>query len=683
MIGANFFAANLNAINLSDAAALPAPDAAGNALSPEFLGFVSYMKDALIQRQMPHGTGLENLGLFTADTPLEETPSPSGEITAEWMAETFAGIKTILQEALPEAAPAEQDEIEKALETLDAFTALLGSSVQPLPIEQLAIPLPKLEQQVPIDDVSEAVEILGETAVPASAIPALITASQSAELSEKPLAATDKPDQQPIREILKTFVTEIPRQDLPQLKPIVSELLHQSKTQKSLVAIENTLQRMMSDNPRQAKAALQSVIGQIQEQPADAIADKLQTILDKVSPEGAAAITEVVKQLKALAPEAVVLPETIPVAELDTAIPVELPKHAEQPIDVVAKKLQNEKATAIEPPLTALPTTEKPLPRKDEAKAQLLDTLAQVKDKVPPKAQQAIADVMARLEGKLEKAMPKSVHQLQLEVSFGVQPKPDKPIDGEKPISAGKAETVDSVFSAIEPAPEIVEQISSFEASPVSALEKPMLSTTAPIQPAANKVPVHQGDPELSPQEQVFQSMQLSLKNGNKEMTLNLKPVELGQVQLQLKTSAQNEVSATLVAETPQAKEILEKNLDDLVQTLESHGMKVGKIAIVQGGAEVFENRNQFYEQAGDQSGQFTQSQQQNQQHSQQQQNFADMFAGFSNSFTDGGSSFRRDDTSSTQAFDTDVEGEEVFGIADAAREGIKSAGNSSVDIRA
>lgn len=161
--------------------------------------------------------------------------------------------------------------------------------------------------------------------------------------------------------------------------------------------------------------------------------------------------------------------------------------------------------------------------------------------------------------------------------------------------------------------------------------------------------------------QQVADAVSVTLNNGKKEISIQLKPVELGEVRLTLNSNTENHVSAKLITETREAKEILEKNISDLTRTLEMNGVRIGKITIVQAGAETFESKNQQFEQPGQQNAQQNQHQSLSQQQSQQQQPSSEAFnQNPSNSFTDGGSSSAEDEASSISAFDKDVEGEEV-----------------------
>ncbi len=85
-----------------------------------------------------------------------------------------------------------------------------------------------------------------------------------------------------------------------------------------------------------------------------------------------------------------------------------------------------------------------------------------------------------------------------------------------------------------------------------------------------------------SPQ-QVFQQVQngvlRSLSDGTKELTLRLDPPELGRVQLTISV-ANNEVSAVIRADSPEAGKVITEQLQQIREVLEQQGLKVQKLEV-------------------------------------------------------------------------------------------------------
>lgn len=178
-----------------------------------------------------------------------------------------------------------------------------------------------------------------------------------------------------------------------------------------------------------------------------------------------------------------------------------------------------------------------------------------------------------------------------------------------------------------------------------------------------------------APHEQVIQSARIGVQAGHKEMHIQLRPESLGEVRLKLISNAQNEVSARIITQTAEAHEALEKNLDQLQRALENSGVKIGRITVIQAGAETAQSQNHMFQQDSSPQQQqtanqnFTGSHQQQHQQQQQQSEAAGFFASMdsdsrdSHPSTDSGSPHQvGGEASSETSFDTDVEGEEVAG---------------------
>lgn len=273
-------------------------------------------------------------------------------------------------------------------------------------------------------------------------------------------------------------------------------------------------------------------------------------------------------------------------------------------------------------------------------------------DKVPEKAKASLTQVLTKLkalsETASEKATPKSVHQVQVELAFEHRPAPQAEPLPTMPVSM----TADPLEKPVSVTP---------------ALEAPAtLGTSDTTVEGLGKSAEHRADAAMpEPHEQVIQAAKLNLNGGRKELTIQLRPDNLGDVRLTLNSNARNEVSARLITETAEARESLEKHMDQLMRSLEASGLKLGKITVVQAGSESSANRDNHANPNAEQQQNANSGSSQHQQHAHKHpSNFAQAFMNFdsqqSRSFKDEGSFPSRNETSSPVSFDTDVEGEEV-----------------------
>jgi flagellar hook-length control protein FliK len=87
-----------------------------------------------------------------------------------------------------------------------------------------------------------------------------------------------------------------------------------------------------------------------------------------------------------------------------------------------------------------------------------------------------------------------------------------------------------------------------------------------------------------------------NLGQGKKQLTLNLKPEELGAVRVILQVDGK-EVNATLRAESAEAAKVISDNVEMLKQSLENQGLKVNKLDVQTGLADNSSQQNWHGEQ--------------------------------------------------------------------------------------
>jgi flagellar hook-length control protein FliK len=100
---------------------------------------------------------------------------------------------------------------------------------------------------------------------------------------------------------------------------------------------------------------------------------------------------------------------------------------------------------------------------------------------------------------------------------------------------------------------------------------------------------------------QIIEKAKVSIKNGNGEMEVNLKPDHLGK--LHLKVSVENQiVTAKFMAESQQVKEVIETNLNQLRRNLQDTGIQVDQLMVSVGQ----QNNDSSFQQASHNSGGFS-----------------------------------------------------------------------------
>lgn len=106
--------------------------------------------------------------------------------------------------------------------------------------------------------------------------------------------------------------------------------------------------------------------------------------------------------------------------------------------------------------------------------------------------------------------------------------------------------------------------------------------------------------PEINILEQIRAKMALNAQNGMQKITIGLTPESLGKLNIEI-SKGQNGISAQIIADNPQAKEILDKNLDGLKSVLQSQGVNVNNVnvKVAEAGRSSDSNNNMFNKEDG------------------------------------------------------------------------------------
>lgn len=294
-----------------------------------------------------------------------------------------------------------------------------------------------------------------------------------------------------------------------------------------------------------------------------------------------------------------------------------------------------------------------------------------------PHAKAAVEQVLAKVTGAIDAANPqgflpkadmaapempkcpvKCIEQLQIELSLQQ--------DGafEEDGQPGLANTVLSVHGEIQggASPEGAGATSDMDLLIAEMMSNKQANQTNGKSASINNMtslPEMTGDVTEPPHMQVVQAARFSMKNGQSEMMLKLQPDSLGTVRLTLAGTAQNEVSIRLVADSIHAREVLESNMNELIRSLESNGLRIGNLSIVHVEGDSLDdalahNQTNHGDHDDHQAGAGQNA------HNNSNNGFSSQ-----SSMEDGsdsvGATTDGNDASSTNAFDTDVEGEEVL----------------------
>ena len=125
-----------------------------------------------------------------------------------------------------------------------------------------------------------------------------------------------------------------------------------------------------------------------------------------------------------------------------------------------------------------------------------------------------------------------------------------------------------------------------------------MNKTTVAQQPQAQQNT--QEAQEVNILDQIRAKFAVSKQNGLQKITIGLTPESLGKVTVEI-VKGQNGISAHLLADNPQAKEILDKNLDGLKSVLQSQGVNVNNVnvKVAEAGRSSDSNNNMFQNEDG------------------------------------------------------------------------------------
>ena len=125
-----------------------------------------------------------------------------------------------------------------------------------------------------------------------------------------------------------------------------------------------------------------------------------------------------------------------------------------------------------------------------------------------------------------------------------------------------------------------------------------MNKTTVTQQPQAQQNT--QEAQEVNILDQIRAKFAVSKQNGLQKITIGLTPESLGKVTVEI-VKGQNGISAHLLADNPQTKEILDKNLDGLKSVLQSQGVNVNNVnvKVAEAGRSSDSNNNMFQNEDG------------------------------------------------------------------------------------
>lgn len=87
-----------------------------------------------------------------------------------------------------------------------------------------------------------------------------------------------------------------------------------------------------------------------------------------------------------------------------------------------------------------------------------------------------------------------------------------------------------------------------------------------------------------NPVDQVVDGTVYSVKNGHKELILKINPDNLGEVRIRLTSHGNNEMSARLIASTPESHELLKTQAETLKTSLEAQGIHLEKLSVMLAG---------------------------------------------------------------------------------------------------
>jgi flagellar hook-length control protein FliK len=95
-----------------------------------------------------------------------------------------------------------------------------------------------------------------------------------------------------------------------------------------------------------------------------------------------------------------------------------------------------------------------------------------------------------------------------------------------------------------------------------------------------------------TPMDQVVNATKMAVNNGQKEMTLQLNPDNMGQVRINLVSTANGQLHARFVASTQETQQELNAKVEQLRASLEKQGVNVGQITVIAAGETGAGNQN-------------------------------------------------------------------------------------------
>jgi hypothetical protein len=116
-----------------------------------------------------------------------------------------------------------------------------------------------------------------------------------------------------------------------------------------------------------------------------------------------------------------------------------------------------------------------------------------------------------------------------------------------------------------------------------------------------------------NPMEQVMDGAVYSVKNGHKELIIRLNPDNLGEVRINLISKGANEVTARLIASTPETQNLLQNQMHSLKSSLEAQGIQVDHLSVVLAGRP--DTKQDFHSSSQEQTFQQSSQQQSTSQH--------------------------------------------------------------------
>jgi flagellar hook-length control protein FliK len=200
-----------------------------------------------------------------------------------------------------------------------------------------------------------------------------------------------------------------------------------------------------------------------------------------------------------------------------------------------------------------------------------------------------------------------------------------------------KSETDEVISQTVAtPAEHTTESVKSSDLASVTPAASPNLPHT-PATGDKNMAP--NGLPQFHPSaehiaDQVVEGTTYGIKNGQKELVIRLNPDNLGEVRVNLLSHGRDQVSARLIASTPESMNTLKDQIQHLKTSLESQGIQVDRLSVVLAGSteahshfgnQQHDNPQQFFQQSGQHHHQSSNPGNFNQQQHQQPGAFAQM----------------------------------------------------------